>query len=469
MAWPIGTIWNVGSCLAYGKIYYFGGHNGGNQTTIMEYDPGAGTLTQVASMLVTGNGVRATLGTDGWIYYWRSWDGSASWNAIERFHPVTKAVEMRTAVLPYTDNLGAQHVFHVASESALYFFRSGLDPKLHKYAYLTDTLTDTGLAVPGQFSPYVATQDTSDERTIYVLGQGATTSDPLQLLKVSLSGTAAKSSVTITATDANASEAGLDAGQFTVTRTGSTASGLAVDYTVAGTATSGSDYQALPGTLTIPAGALTATIGVTPLNDSAVEGPEKLEAVLDGVAAVESRVDLDLAARRRPVRVARAQAGLLDADGPHAPPAAEQRAQPFHAGEEAAAVLLHHRQQEVAAGVPGQARVFQRRQPRQQQPARLALVARERQRALQHVARRQHAEFVAQLPRAAAAVEHGDDGVHVEPGVLLQPAEHARQAGAPAEAAHLHHPQVHGGILPRLRVQCGHARLAWTAAPGAIS
>ncbi len=78
--------------------------------------------------------------------------------------------------------------------------------------------------------------------------------------------------------------------------------------------------------------------------------------------------------------------------------------------------------------MPGQARVFERRQAGEQQPARLALVARQRQRALQHVTGRQHAQFVAQLPRAAAAVEHRDDRVEVEPGVLLQAAE-ARSAG----------------------------------------
>jgi hypothetical protein len=51
----------------------------------------------------------------------------------------------------------------------------------------------------------------------------------------------------------------------------------------------------------------------------------------------------------------------------------------------------------------------------------LALVARERQRALQHVAGRQHAELVAQLAGAAAAVEHRDHGVELQPRVVLQP------------------------------------------------
>jgi hypothetical protein len=80
--------------------------------------------------------------------------------------------------------------------------------------------------------------------------------------------------VRINATDPTATEVGLTTGTFTVTRTGSTASALTVNYTVAGTATAGMDYQALPGSVTIAAGATTATIVVTPLDDSLMEGLE---------------------------------------------------------------------------------------------------------------------------------------------------------------------------------------------------
>ena len=44
-------------------------------------------------------------------------------------------------------------------------------------------------------------------------------------------------------------------GQYTVTRTGATTAALTVGYTVSGTATAGSDYPALSGSVTIPAGA----------------------------------------------------------------------------------------------------------------------------------------------------------------------------------------------------------------------
>ena len=75
--------------------------------------------------------------------------------------------------------------------------------------------------------------------------------------------------VTIKATTPTAAQ-GAAAGAFTVTRTGSTAAPLTVFYTVGGTATPGSDYPALPGSVTIPAGSSTANIIVTPINDSVV-------------------------------------------------------------------------------------------------------------------------------------------------------------------------------------------------------
>jgi large repetitive protein len=77
--------------------------------------------------------------------------------------------------------------------------------------------------------------------------------------------------VTIVATTPTATEAGLVAGAFTVTRTGPTDAELVVKYSVNGTATAGTDYVALPGTVTIPVDAASATIVVTPIDDPTVE------------------------------------------------------------------------------------------------------------------------------------------------------------------------------------------------------
>jgi hypothetical protein len=55
--------------------------------------------------------------------------------------------------------------------------------------------------------------------------------------------------VALVASDATALEAGSKTASFSVSRTGSTASALTVNYTVGGTAIAGSDYQALSGSV----------------------------------------------------------------------------------------------------------------------------------------------------------------------------------------------------------------------------
>ncbi|MBI2933792.1 MAG: hypothetical protein HYY16_19280, partial [Planctomycetes bacterium] len=77
--------------------------------------------------------------------------------------------------------------------------------------------------------------------------------------------------VTVTASDASASEPGADTGTFTITRTGSTGSDLTVDFTVGGTATSGTDYTSIGTSVTIPAGSASAPITVTALDNLVAE------------------------------------------------------------------------------------------------------------------------------------------------------------------------------------------------------
>jgi len=83
--------------------------------------------------------------------------------------------------------------------------------------------------------------------------------------------------VTIAANDPTAAETG-DPGQFTVTRTGGDQTGaLVVNYTIAGTAGNGVDYNPSPpldGTVTILAGQATSTIDIAPVDDLEIEGAE---------------------------------------------------------------------------------------------------------------------------------------------------------------------------------------------------
>ena len=92
--------------------------------------------------------------------------------------------------------------------------------------------------------------------------------------------------VTMSATGDTATEQGPTPGMFTVSRSGSTSSALTVNYTVGGTATSGSDYQSLSGSVVIPAGQSSAPIVVTPIDDGILgEGNETVVVTLTADAA----------------------------------------------------------------------------------------------------------------------------------------------------------------------------------------
>ena len=86
--------------------------------------------------------------------------------------------------------------------------------------------------------------------------------------------------VTIVASDHHAAEAEQDVGVFTVSRTGATEASLLVFYELSGTARNGVDYLELPRTITIPAGAASASITVKPIDDSLAEGTETVVATL---------------------------------------------------------------------------------------------------------------------------------------------------------------------------------------------
>jgi hypothetical protein len=85
--------------------------------------------------------------------------------------------------------------------------------------------------------------------------------------------------VTIKASPAKATEGGVNGG-FTVQRSTSDRVALTVYYTVSGTATSGSDYLPLSGSIMIPRGSRKATFPVTLINDTLREGAETVVVIL---------------------------------------------------------------------------------------------------------------------------------------------------------------------------------------------
>ena len=88
--------------------------------------------------------------------------------------------------------------------------------------------------------------------------------------------TQAAPTVSVSATTPTATEAGPVSGVFTVSRGAAQDSALTVSFTVGGTATSGTDYQAVPTSVTIPAGAASATVTIVPVNDTTIEPDESV-------------------------------------------------------------------------------------------------------------------------------------------------------------------------------------------------
>jgi hypothetical protein len=86
--------------------------------------------------------------------------------------------------------------------------------------------------------------------------------------------------VTLTASDATATEGG-DTGAFTFTRAGGNmAAPLEVFFEINGTATPGGDYAAIPNLITIPAGAATFVLTITPVDDTINETAERVALTL---------------------------------------------------------------------------------------------------------------------------------------------------------------------------------------------
>ncbi|MEK7953470.1 Ig-like domain-containing protein [Luteolibacter soli] len=86
--------------------------------------------------------------------------------------------------------------------------------------------------------------------------------------------------VVVLATDKQATENSPDHIEFTFTRSGSTASALTVSYAVSGTATAGSDYATLPGTVTFPIGVSSVVVPVSANGDATLEPAETVNVTI---------------------------------------------------------------------------------------------------------------------------------------------------------------------------------------------
>jgi len=156
------------------------------------------------------------------------------------------------------------------------------------YINLPDSVTipaGSSMAAPIMVSPVDDALIESNETVVVTLASGAgytvgvPSSDTVTITDNDLP------VVMIVATDDTATEAWPTNGQYTVSRTGATTLALTVNFTVGGTATSGSDYTGIGASATIPAGAAIVLITVTPINDSIDENDETVVVTLAANAA----------------------------------------------------------------------------------------------------------------------------------------------------------------------------------------
>lgn len=156
---------------------------------------------------------------------------------------------------------------------------SDLDDAVSSVAFYWDANQD-GLFEPG-YDPEIGSSSTdtgggtysiTDPASNFPLGVNeffaqATDAAGFQGNWVSANDTIVVPTVTIGATTSSTAELATQPGVFTVTRDGPTYAPLAVSYTVAGNAISGTDYSSLSGSVTIPIGAASVDIDVDALDD----------------------------------------------------------------------------------------------------------------------------------------------------------------------------------------------------------
>ncbi|HEV7403314.1 MAG TPA: choice-of-anchor Q domain-containing protein [Chthoniobacteraceae bacterium] len=160
---------------------------------------------------------------------------------------------------------------------------TGVDPKLAPLAdnggpTFTCALLDGSPAIDAGSSAGSTTDQRDVQRPVDVAGV-ANAADGADIGAFELV-PAGFPTVTIEAGDPTATELGRTTGTITVRRTGATDTALTVRLSLGGSAKNGVDYDALPASVTIQAGASSADLIVRPIADVADEGDETVVAIL---------------------------------------------------------------------------------------------------------------------------------------------------------------------------------------------
>jgi len=148
-----------------------------------------------------------------------------------------------------------------------------------------DVIEVTGGAPSGQFASV-------EIRGLAPGAQFATEVKDGRLVATSQTDAVALPTVSVKAAKKKGFEKGAKPATVVFTRKGDKSAALDVSYTVGGTATSGTDYVALTGVVTIPAGKKSATVTITPIDDVVQEGNETVTLmVLPGTAHTHAKAN----------------------------------------------------------------------------------------------------------------------------------------------------------------------------------
>ena len=97
--------------------------------------------------------------------------------------------------------------------------------------------------------------------------------------------------VSVAATN-NGDETGPISGVFTVNITSPVSTDTVIDYTLGGTAASGTDYAPASGQVTILAGSTSAIVAIPTIDDTEIEGTESVDITLDAISSGDPQVSL---------------------------------------------------------------------------------------------------------------------------------------------------------------------------------
>jgi hypothetical protein len=166
-----------------------------------------------------------------------------------------------------TDGNDTIEDFNLAENDAIDISRllTGTSTQLTDYVQISSTSTNSALRISfnGTGSPY-------NDMVITLTGVQFSPSDLYDLVQGGHLFTGDKSlpsRVNIIASVPNARQNGPTPGEFTLTRTGSTASALSIDLLISGSAANGVDYQSIPSRATFLAGQTSVAIPITPYVD----------------------------------------------------------------------------------------------------------------------------------------------------------------------------------------------------------